>query len=171
MPPEAFSNSAQKGSRRPRDIWSFGVLMCVVFHPDFLVNIVRKHPDGVHGPTATGQFAREVAERVRAIAWTGSLRDLAVSCLSLDPKPRPRIGDVLYVLAKRDAGKGTRKAKSSRRSNVEGTGTKFKRRIAGPIPLVVGIILLAVYSNVFDCYIAPLFVYGAVCVEESLFAS
>lgn len=101
MPPESFSNSAQKGSRRSRDIWSFGVLMCEVMVPDFLLNIVHKHPEGVHEITGTGQFAKEVAESVRTISWDADLRDLTVSCISLVPKLRPRIADVLAVLTKR----------------------------------------------------------------------
>jgi len=99
MPPEAFSNLAQAGSIRARDIWSFGVLMCDVLVPDFLVNILRKQPEGEHGCTGSEKFAKEVAETVRNISWVGPLRDLAVSCLSLDPKSRPDIAHVLAILS------------------------------------------------------------------------
>lgn len=34
MPQEAFSNPTQKGSKRSRDVWDFGVLMCFVFVPN-----------------------------------------------------------------------------------------------------------------------------------------
>lgn len=102
MPPEPFSNSAQEGSRRARDIWSFGVLMRVVFLPDFLLNIVSKHPEGVHRIPATGQFAYEIAESVGTVSWDGGLHDLAIVGLSLDPQSRPRIGDVLNELMNSD---------------------------------------------------------------------
>lgn len=48
--------------------------------------------------TATGWFAEEVAERGRNMPWDEDLRDIAESCLSLDPKLRPRIADVLAKL-------------------------------------------------------------------------
>jgi len=96
--PEAFSKSAQQGSKRARDIWSFGVLICEVLIPNFLLNIVNRHPEGVHAITGSGQFANEIAETVRIISWEGDLRDCAVSCLSLEPKDRPTIDDVLDKL-------------------------------------------------------------------------
>jgi len=61
MPPEAFTKSAQLGSKRARDIWSFGVLMCEVLVPYFLLNIGRKDPEGVHAMTRNGQFADHIA--------------------------------------------------------------------------------------------------------------
>lgn len=76
--------------------------MCVVFAPDFLLNIVRRHPEGIDRVTVTGKYAKEVAESVGTILWDGSLRDIAASCLSLDPKMRPRIGDALNKLVERD---------------------------------------------------------------------
>ena len=103
MPPEAFSNSAQKGSRRNRDIWSFGVLMCVVYQPRFLKNIASRYPDVLHLKTVTGEFAKEVAGSAGSISWDGSLGELAMSCLSLNPKSRPRIGEVLRKLTERGA--------------------------------------------------------------------
>jgi len=74
--------------------------MCEVLFPDFLLHIVQRHPEGLQGVTGTGQFAKEVAETARNLSWEGELRDLVVSCLSIDAKLRPRIGDVLASLTK-----------------------------------------------------------------------
>lgn len=60
-----------------------------VFLTDFLKNVLRRYPEGVQ--TVTGQFAKEVAEIIRAISWEGRFRDLAVSCLTLDPVHPGRI--------------------------------------------------------------------------------
>jgi len=103
MPPEAFSSSAHSASTPARDIWSFGVLMCEILVPGFLANIVRNYPEGVEAITGSGQFAKEVAESVLNITCDQTLKYLAVSCLSLDPMLRPRIGVVSETLANRIA--------------------------------------------------------------------
>ena len=77
--------------------------MCVVYHPELLKNIASKYPDILHSKTVTGEFAKEVAESAGDISWDGSLGDLAMSCLSLTPKSRPRIGEVLRKLTERGA--------------------------------------------------------------------
>lgn len=79
--------------------------MCEVLFPDFLLHIAQRHPE-LHGITATGQFAKEVAESARNLSWGGGLLELAVSCLSLDPKLRPRIVDVVEIIeeARRELG-------------------------------------------------------------------
>jgi len=106
MPAEAFSKSAQKGNMHSRDIWSFGVVMCVVFQPNFLKNTVSRDPEGLDVSTMTGQFAKEVAETARTISCDIiSLQDLAASCLVLDHKMRPKIGDVLRILKQPDGGR------------------------------------------------------------------
>jgi len=95
MPPEAYSRVAQDGSRRPRDIWSFGVLVCEVSIPDFFKHIGRNHPEGVHELIRSGQFPEKVAETAYNLSCAGDLRDIAVSCLCLDPELRPAIEDIL----------------------------------------------------------------------------
>lgn len=98
MPPEAFGSSTQDANKRARDIWIFVVLMCELLVPDFLANIIEKHPSA---RTGSGQFAKEVTKSVATISCDPVLRALAASCLSLDPKLRPRIADVSEKLAHR----------------------------------------------------------------------
>lgn len=98
MPPEAFNSSPHDGSMPARDIWSLGVLMCEVLEPGFLASIVRDHPQGIHVITGSGQFAIEVAEKAQTLSCDRDLRDLAVSCLSLNPEMRPRIANVAEQL-------------------------------------------------------------------------
>ena len=97
MPPEAFNNSVRDSSKRARDIWSFGVLICEVVDPHFLSNLVHAQPN-VSGT----DFGKKVAESASTISCNESLRDLALSCLSLDPELRPTIAAVVNKLATLD---------------------------------------------------------------------
>jgi len=104
MPPEAFSRSAQDATKPARDIWSFGVLMCEVLDPTFLENLEYDHPEEADVITRSGKFARKVAESAGKMTCDEELKQLAVSCLSLDPTLRPRIADVREKLAYRAMG-------------------------------------------------------------------
>lgn len=98
MPPEAFSESAQKTSMTSRDIWSFGVLMCEVLVPNFLGNLVKQHPEGLHVMAIGGAFARKISASAKEILYGKVLGDLVISCLAVDAKSRPRIEDVADIL-------------------------------------------------------------------------
>lgn len=102
MPSDAFGSSALDTGKPVRDIWSFGVLICEVLVPDFLLNIVRKYPEGVDEITRNGQFAQEVVESMRTVSCDAGLGELAVLCLSLDPAERPQIADISAKLANRN---------------------------------------------------------------------
>jgi len=71
MPPEAYSRVAQRGSRRPRDIWSFGVLVCEVSIRAFFSDIGRNHPEGLDGLIRSAEFPEKVAETARTLSWAG----------------------------------------------------------------------------------------------------
>jgi len=96
MPPEAFNSSTRDANDCAQDIWSFGVLICVVLVPKFLANIAGSRH--VHELTENGQFARKVAESAGEISCDRGLKDVAISCLSVDPKSRPSISAVLEKL-------------------------------------------------------------------------
>jgi len=96
MGPEAFHHLSEVANTRNRDIWSFGVLLCVVLDPNFIKNLYLNWEETRF--TECERLPKLVAQAARNSLCGGGLGDLAVSCLSLNPKLRPKIGDICEIL-------------------------------------------------------------------------
>jgi len=97
LAPEGFSNTTREACKAPRDIWSFGVLLCELLQPKFMDSLALGYISELRSCCAmnTKIFARKVAEEAQKISGDPALVDMAISCLFFDPALRPRAEEIV----------------------------------------------------------------------------
>lgn len=97
LPYIAPETSAQQDNGTARDMWSFGFVICEVLVPDFVGQLVREHPGilNLASPEKVAENNKGMAGFAENILDSSDsiLKDVAIKCLSLEPKSRPRIED------------------------------------------------------------------------------